>query len=353
MYYTEPITGVEVSEVPVIYADIVFVVNLVMDGTILAATCWIGRRRIQPLRLIGGSLFAAMYGLLIFVPHTALCTTWIGKALASLVMVCIAIPFRNLFDLARNVVILYCVTFLIAGAVLAMHFSVPATILGEGTVVRGGRLAFNTSVDGLSIVVSVPLALWVLNQSIGHVRRLRHRANSLYRATAILNGRSVQFTGLMDTGNQLRDPLTRYPVCLLDASIWLQLVPDSLAPLVMHGDDLVAALADVEMSPDAPRLSLVPYRGAGGNQHITVAFRPDVLMIDMADGNVHVAGPCLVALHVTPLSGDARFQAVLHTELMAGDDRHEEDKHQSIKHEITDSPTTSLDSDSSQGVGRW
>lgn len=347
MYYTGPSTRFEVNEVPVIYADIVFLVNLMMDGAILVATCWIVRRQIRPWRLTVGLVFAALYGLLMFVPHGYLFTTWIGKALASFTMALIAIPFRSLLDLARNVLVLYCVTFLVAGAVLAMHFAVPAMTLSQGTIVHGGRLAFTTSVGGLAVVIAIPLALWLLHHSIGTVRRLRRSAESLCHATAVLNGKSVDFTGLLDTGNQLRDPLTRHPVCLVDASIWLQIVPDSFATLLLHGDDLVAGLTELQLGPDMPRLSLVPYRGVGGVGRITVAIRPDSFTLRLTDGEVRSAGPCLLALHVTPLSGDHRFQAVLHTEIMAGDDRYEEDSaHESTQHEATHSTATALDSDS-------
>lgn len=332
---------------PVIYADIVWVVNLVMDAMILWATSWIVRRKVRLWRLGLGALFASAYSLLLFVPHASLFTTWIFKAVASLIMVVIAIPFRGLLDLARNTVILYCVTFLLAGAVLAMHFAVPAMSLENGTIIHGGRLAFTTSVGSLAIVVAIPVGLWTIHVAIGKAKRLRRESSSLCQTYARLGERKTTFVGLLDTGNQLLDPLTRRPVCLVDAQVFRELVPPELGRLVEAGVDVVSRLGELTLEADLPALSLVPYRGAGGVQKITVAIRPDEVRVVLADGTSHLALPCLFALHTLPLSGDGRFQAVLHTELIAGDDKHDKEQKSFLpQHEAADSVATLMDSGS-------
>ncbi|MCL6453062.1 MAG: sigma-E processing peptidase SpoIIGA [Alicyclobacillus sp.] len=337
---------------PVIYVDIVFVVNLAMDGVILAATCWTVRRRIRPWRLLCGSLFGAVYGLAMFVPHAALFTTWFGKALSSLAMVVVAIPFRNWLDLARNVAVFYCVTFLVAGAALAMHFAVPAMTLMQGTVVHGGRLAFATSIGGFAVVLAIPIGLWLLHVAIGRIRTVVRAQAALCSVTAVLGDRTVGFTGLLDTGNQLRDPLSHTPVCLVDAAVWRQLVPGPLGALAdVPEDDMLAQLQQVA-SESVPRLSLVPFRGAGGVQKVTVAVRPDALTLQLSDGRERSVGPCLLALHAAPLAVDGRFQAVLHTDLMAGDERYEEPiTYQPPQSRTPDSAATSVDSHSTSAPG--
>jgi stage II sporulation protein GA (sporulation sigma-E factor processing peptidase) len=331
--------------VPVIYADVVFLVNLVMDGVIVIATCMIVKRPIRPGRVLAGAVFGAAYALLLFVPHLQIFTTWFGKALASLLMVIIAVPFRGLLDIAKNVIVLYCVTFVMAGAVLALHFAAPGMSLAQGTIISGGRIAFETSVSGLGIVAAVPLSIWVLNSAIGRARGLRHRAQSLFQVTARLDDREVSCTGLMDTGNQLHDPLSNYPVCLVDAVVFQELVPDSMKRLCRQGTDLLAAITTLKSDQELPKLYWVPFRGAGGGQKLTIAIRPDELWVTQEDGNRVMARPCLLALHMEPLSVDARFQAILHTEILAGDDRHDRDASiQKHEHETSNSFTAPMDS---------
>lgn len=311
---------------PVIYADVVWIVNLGMDAAILLATCIIVKRKIRPWRLTAGALFGATYALVMFVPHGALFTTWIGKALASLLMVLIVLPYRNLLELARNTAVLYAVTFLMAGAVLAMHFAVPAMTLASGTIVHGGRVAFATSLGGMAIVVGVPISLWLLHMAVGRARRVKNMASSLCEVRAVVGGQAVEFTGLLDTGNQLRDPLSQRPVTLLDADIFKKLMPAAVGVLLEAPGDLMTRLSKIgHLGATAPTLSLVPYRGAGGAETVTVAVKPDRVELRLPDGSVRVAGPCLLAYHARPLSGDGRFQAILHPDMTLGDDRDEED----------------------------
>ncbi|QSO49474.1 sigma-E processing peptidase SpoIIGA [Alicyclobacillus mengziensis] len=349
MYYTVTIAA-RGDAVPVIYADVVFLVNLLMDGVIVIATGMIVKRPIRPWRVLAGAAFGAAYAMLLFVPPLSILTSWLGKALASLVMVIIAVPFRGLLDIARNVIVLYCVTFVMAGAVLALHFAAPGMSLAQGTIISGGRIAFETSASGLGIVAAIPLAIWVLNSAIGRARGLRHRAKSLFPVTARLDEREMSCIGLLDTGNQLHDPLSKYPVCLVDAVVFQELVPEPMKELCRQGTDLLAAITTLEDDLELPKLYWVPFRGAGGGQKLTIAIRPDELWVTQEDGNRVLARPCLLALHMEPLSVDARFQAILHTEILAGDDRH--DRNASIEksgHETSNSFTASVDSHPAKG----
>ena len=331
--------------VPVIYADVVFAVNLLMDGVIIIATTLIIKRRVRPMRSFLGAVFGAAYAMLLFTPQLSFLTTWVGKALASLLMVVIAIPFRSLLELTRNVVVLYCVTFVLAGAVLALHFAAPGMSLAQGTVISGGRIAFQTSVSGLAVVAAIPIAMWLLHVAIGRARRIRHQSQSLVSVTASLGGNQVEFVGLLDTGNQLHDPLSGLPVCLLDASVFERLVPDSMGILFQKGVDLLAAIPNLAHEPGMPKLHLVPFRGAGGAQKVTIAIRPDQLWVTHDGADRVLARPCLLALHMDPLSVDARFEAILHTEILTGDDRHDRNTStQKSEYETSNSVTTAMDS---------
>jgi stage II sporulation protein GA (sporulation sigma-E factor processing peptidase) len=334
---------------PVVYIDVVWLVNLVMDAALLWTTCWILKRPVRPARIAAGAVMGSLYALLVFVPSVALLTTWPGKAVVSLIMVAVAIPWRNLWDLARIAAIYYLAACVFAGAALALHFAVPGVSLARGLVTARGALVFWSSVGTLALLVTVPIAAALLRAGIGQVRRQRLRYAATVAVRARVGDQEVAFVGLVDTGNQLRDPVSRRPVCLVDSELLATLFPPSARPLLLKADwEQAAAVVEGDI---ARRLSFVPFCGAGGGLQFTLAIRPDVLEVQQS-GRWVAAPLCLLALHPGRLAHDAAFQAILHTEVLTGvdgDDREHRAEKASV---MAAAPETVVDADSHPFGGR-
>lgn len=315
--------------IPVVYADVVWLVNLTMDAVILWTTCWVLKRPARPRRLFLAALLGSAYSLLLFVPPLAPLTTWAGKALVSLAMVAIGVPWRNWLELGRTTVMFYFVTFVFAGAAIALHFAVPGVSVASGVEVAGRRLEFVTSLRGLGLLVAIVLSVALIQFSMKRIRQIRQRAAQLYPVHVAIGGRSVSFVGLADTGNQLRDPVNRKPVCLVDAAVMAELVPPELAAGLREavGGDILNLLSSICDEAWARRISVVPFRGAGGVQQLTFAVRPDSVEIEVDTVRRPAATAVLLAVHPGKLSLDNQFQAILHIEAIARDDRVENDRY--------------------------
>jgi stage II sporulation protein GA (sporulation sigma-E factor processing peptidase) len=307
---------------PVVYIDVVWLVNFAMDAVLLGCSAWISRRPLRLWRVLGGAVLGSMYAVLLFFPPLAPLTTWPGKAIASLAMVAAAIPCRSWLELLRVAVTFYFVSFVFAGAAIALHFAVPGTTLAGG-VVAGNRLAFATSLQSLALLVAIPLVLAMLRYVTYRLRESARQAGGLYPARLVFAEHVIELVGLVDTGNHLRDPVTRKPVCLVDARVLASVLPDALRQAVERDADLLAALEQVDDPGWYGRFALVPFRGAGGAQQMAVAVRPD--RIEFGRGGTWRPGAdCLVALYPGELSSEHEFQAILHTAVITEADGFEE-----------------------------
>jgi|GEM_PF-424142 len=329
---------------PVVYVDVVWLVNLIMDTVLLATTGYVTKRPLRWKRLLLGGLIGASYALLLFIPPLAALTTWPGKAVVSLVMVWVGLPCASWRDLLRASVLFYFVSFVFAGAAIAMHYAIPGTTVGDGTVIAGNQFAFVQSMGGLALVVAVPAAAMSLGYFWRRVRTVKTQANSLYSVQVTVGENVVSFTGLMDTGNQLRDPLSGKAVCLLDSNLWLQLIPADLRESVESSGDVFSALADWAGSPKGPRFAVIPFRGAGAVAGTVIGLLPDRVALSRNGQTQVLEKPCFFALHQGRLAQDGSFQAILHTEIISGDDNFELEVTASAAHsETSDSTTTPLD----------
>lgn len=305
---------------PVVYIDVVFLVNVVMDAVLLWTTGWIAKRALRRRRVLFGALIGATYALILFVPALSILTSWPGKIIVSLLMVAAAYPSRNWLETFRLTLLYYFVSFVFAGATIALHFAIPGTSVAEGLVLTNQRFAIAANFRGLALVVAIPIGFSIIRYSFQRIRQIRVNSGMLEKVAASLNGGRIEFIGLLDTGNRLRDPLSGRPVCLVEASVMKPLMPAELHQVIDEGKDIVQALSLVTDPLWANRVALVPFQGAGGVRRITIAVRPEKLEVWRQDSWHATAVECLLAVHTEKLSLDNRFQAILHTDVITGDD---------------------------------
>lgn len=333
-------------QVPVVYIDVVFLVNIVMDAMLLWTTGWLMKRKLRFRRILLGALLGATYALLLFVPSLSLLTTWPGKAVVSVVLVYVALPRKNMLDLARLVVVYYFVSFVFAGAAIAIGFAVPGESLHNGIAVSGKGIMFATSGETLALMVAVPLCVFGMQRMIQHIRKVQRQGQFLCSVEALFDDMTIRFKGLLDSGNQLYDPVSRRPVSFVDMDVLLPVLPNEVQERLCSGEDIMSAVAAMATSQ---KFTLVPFQGASG-RGLTIALKPSAIRLVTSKGSfVEVTEPNLLAVYPGHLSGDDSFQAILHMDLMNGDDQVEEIPDTSRpQDEVAYTPPTALHSNSSQ-----
>lgn len=330
------------STVPVIYIDVVWLVNLVMDAVLVVTTCWLMKRPVRAGRVTLAAVIGACYALLLFFPALSAFTSWPGKAAVSLIIVAIGIGRRNWLDLARVSAAFYFVSFVFAGCAVALRFALPSVSVANTVQVSAHGIAVAESFGGLVIVVSVPIAIAFTRYIVRHVRQAHLRAGLMYRVRASFPDGDATFVGLVDSGNQLRDPVSRQPVCFVDADVLAPFLPQQFATAVANGRSLVDALGDQSDPRFTGKFAMIPYRGAGGQTQLTVAVRPNAIALERSGLWQTVAHPCWLALHSGQLAHDKSFQAILHMEIITGDERFETSEFQRDQHEAPNSAATAV-----------
>ncbi|MDI9260002.1 sigma-E processing peptidase SpoIIGA [Alicyclobacillus sendaiensis] len=300
---------------PVVYIDIVWMINFIMDFALLWTTGWLMKRRPRWTRLLAGALLGATYALALFVPALSLATTWPGKALVSVLMVWLALPHRNALDLARLVGVYYLVSFIVAGASVAARFAVPGTTLNHALWSDRG-VTFSTSGETLGLMVGLPLAVEGLKRLAARLKREARVEASLVDLEVQFDGISIRCRALVDTGNALVDPVSKRPVSLVDADVLMPAFPEPVREKLAAGADLLDALT--EALPGTP-LTVVPFQGASG-RGLTVAIRPKAVYLVQPDGTRTRGADSLFAVFPGVLSAEGTFQAILHPEVLNGVD---------------------------------
>ncbi|WP_223066376.1 sigma-E processing peptidase SpoIIGA [Paenibacillus caui] len=302
----------------VVYIDLIFITNLLIDGALLLTTAWMRKQRLRKWRICLSATVGALYCLMMFLPELSFMYTFLTKFLFSVVMLWIAFGFGSLQNYLRNLGAFYVVNFVAAGGILGIHYLLQSSSdLWNGILfTQSGGLSFEIKIGSLfSFVVFFVVILWF--RVVQNNRKRQERLSTFVgEVTVRIEDHIVACKGLVDTGNQLTDPLTRMPVMVMEASLWERELPAGWKEKLAEGraDNLILELGENAYFPWRDRLRLVPYRGINKGSQFMLALKPDEVAVTL-DGRTVISERVLIGLDGGRLSSEGAYRAIIHPTL--------------------------------------
>lgn len=295
--------------------------NLLIDGALLLLTAWMRRLKLRWWRMVLSAAAGAMYVVMMFVPGLGFLFTFMIKFGLSLIMLWIAFGFVSLQSYLRNLGAFYMVNFAAAGGIIGLHY----LLQNSGELFSGiwyttsGGMTFELKVAFWFVCIAFFGVVLLIKAVQSSRRQVEKRDSLLGEVTVKIGDVSVVCTGLLDTGNQLSDPLTRSPVMVMEVSLWEGHLPSAWGKKLAAGepDKLVMEL-DEEAFAWQDRLRLVPYRGVNRGSAFMLALKPDSVEIVLG-GMRYVSGKVLVGFDSGTLSGEGAYRAIIHPALVDGE----------------------------------
>lgn len=303
----------------VVYIDLIFLMNLLIDAALLAVTAWLRKRKVVYWRLGLSAAVGASYVVMMFLPALSFLFTFLVKFLFSVVMLWIAFGFGGLQHYLRNLGAFYMVNFAAAGGIIGIHYLLQSSseIWNGIWYSTSGGLGFSLRVGAVFTLVLFAIVLFWFKGVVSTRRRQEMMTSYLAEIQVRIGDAVVNCTGLIDTGNQLTDPLSRLPVMVMEASLWKDFLPDFEGGEGRgnQADNLIVKWTEDESFPWRDRLRLVPFRGVNKGSQFMLALKPDEVAV-RKDGGEFITSRVLVGLDGGSLSAEGRFQAIIHPALI-------------------------------------
>ncbi len=302
-----------------IYIDAIWFLNWVFDTSILVWTAVLLKNQIKWIRMLAGGLVGSMVVWLYITPFSYLADQIWLKSMVSILMVLTAFGFRSIRAFFKRVVTLYAVTFTIGGILLGSHYFFSFEVTEYFNGFTSGAGSFGDPVSWIFVMIGFPLA-WHFSKKHINILDLA-KWNKEQRVTMIveINGVSFESEGLVDTGNQLLDPLSGSPVAIISLYGRETMIPASVSKLIDKGiQNLHGDFADF---PDEwqEKMRIIPCKVVGNDSQLLIAFKPDVLFIKVANECREVQ-KCLISFTMQQLSGEGLFDSIVHPKMVpAGD----------------------------------
>ncbi|USG67570.1 sigma-E processing peptidase SpoIIGA [Brevibacillus ruminantium] len=300
----------------IVYLDIILLLNLAIDTLLLWFTAYFRKERVRWWRIILASLFGSTYLAFFFFPVFAPMYQWSVKLLFSVIMLWIAFGRKRLLGFLHNLILFYFVAFVFGGGVFGLQYflSTQNEVISELVTVHSDGFGVGFTPTLAILLAGFVLVFFLSKQSYAAIQQPRRVEAVLAEVVVKLAGETVLCRGLVDTGNQLYEPITRTPVMVAETRLFAHILPEALIGLSSNSEQPLDQMEGIweKLTPEwQPRLRLVPYRSVASGMSFLIAFKPDEVLI-VQDGKRYLTKKVLVGLNPIPLAADGQYQAIVH-----------------------------------------
>lgn len=294
----------------VVYGDILFAVNFMMDFLLLWATAKFGKYRTNGIRLCAASFVGAIYGVGMLIPE------WTGaygiyyKLSFPFLLLFIAFGALSVRRFAQCVAYFYVIGFAMGGAALGgsalwdRHIPVMAG--------AGGVSGISAMVLIFAGLVAVGLGFF----GIRYVRKNWRRESFLVPIDVMLKGKRSRLTVLLDTGNELQEPLSKLPVLVLEYHTIVNLLPGHMRVLFDKylSGDVTQIFTECRDQEWMRRLKLIPFQSIGKQHGMLLGFQPDKIVIH---GKENIQTKDVIIAISNYSLGRRGYEGIANTDLLA------------------------------------
>ena len=289
-----------------IYLDVVLIENLIMNYIILFATGYILKIKLNHIRLILSALLGGIYSILAYMELLPIYTNFLMKILLSVVMVYLAYNAKNIKLLLKQITIFYLTSFVFGGCSFALlYFIKPQEILMKNGMLIGTyplKIAVLGGIVGFTISV---IAFKV-------VKRRLNKKDMFCDITVFVGEKNIKTKAMIDTGNMLKDPITRIPVIVVEKDILYQIIPykilDNLEEII--GGEISNEIYEEEVIKYISKFRVIPFTSLGKENGMLLGLKVKKVIVEI-DFNEEEIKDVIIGIYNKKLSKKNKYNALI------------------------------------------
>ena len=254
-----------------IYVDVVLLENLCMNYIILFSTAYIIKLKIRHIRLIMSSLIGSVYAILAYINILPIYTNLAVKVILSISMIYIAYKPKHIKGLLKELIVFYLASFALGGCAFALLYIVkPQDIFIKNGVYIGTYPLKIALLGGITGFIITYISFKIVKSRVT-------KNEIIYKILVKFEGRQLETTVMLDTGNMLKDPLSGESVILIEKQKLYEILPSSL--LENMGKILGGEFDTVQCEQYKTRLRIIPFTSVGKQNGMMIGIKSDEVKI--------------------------------------------------------------------------
>lgn len=299
-----------------VYLDIIWLLNFLFDSLLLYLTALVLKRDFHYWRLFLGGIIGSFIIILTITPLNAYSGHPIVKLLFSVIMVLTVFGYKRFKYFISGLMTFYLTTFLVGGSLMGIHYFVQFDMNLSSSVFMASVKGFGDPISWLFVVIGFPLAWQFSKRNFERIEVAKIQFNQKVLLEIVLGEKSYNFTGLVDSGNQLYDPISKMPVMFLSVKKIVEELPEALKEIALSSEQVI--MGNKPLAPEwENRMRVVPYKVLGKEHQLIIAIKPDDIIITQ-NGETIKVDKGLVSFTMQELSSDDSFQCIVHPKMLNG-----------------------------------
>ena len=283
-----------------LYVDIIFLENVFMNSIILLATGIILKDKTKIIRNLISSSIGAVYAIIIYTSHIELYSNIFLKIMLSLVIVYISFKPQNTKSMLKHIIIFYLTSFTFGGVAFALlYFVRPQDILFQNGVLTGTypiKMILAGGIVGFAIVVI----------SFKNIKGKLNKKDMYCNVKLCERENKKVITAIIDTGNFLKDPITKIPVIVAEIDSLDGLFPSE----ILHNASKIINGGDIDLGEYASKIRVIPFKSLGKDNGLLLGIKIDKAYIEYQD-NVHEIKNIIVGIYNGNLSRSGKYEGLV------------------------------------------
>ncbi|MEH7155569.1 sigma-E processing peptidase SpoIIGA [Neobacillus drentensis] len=298
------------------YLDVIWALNLLFDSLLLYLTAIFLKREIRIGKLIAGGFIGSLIILLSFTPLNVYTSHPISKFIFSILMVLITFGYKRFTFFIKALMTLYVSTFLIGGALIGAHYFIQYDSNLSMKLIMSSAKGFGDPISWIFVLIGFPVAWHFSRKNVESMEMTKIQFDQIVKVSVKIENETLTFKGLVDSGNQLYDPLSKQPVMFVSIKNQMDTIPESIKKLANDPEELITGKEDLPEEWQN-RLRIIPTRVIGQEHQLIIAVKPESILIEHKETQ-YLCDKGLVSFTIKQLSSEDAFQCIVHPKMLTG-----------------------------------
>lgn len=246
------------------YVEYYAIENLLINYIIISCTSILIKNYNSKKKKWIGAIIGMTYSLIYLLPNVDLLYTLPAKVITILIIVMVTFSYRDVREYIRILLVFYFVNIFIAGS---SFFIIYFTDISHITI---SLIICTAYISGI-----------ILKYIFRDIKELKYMKDMKKNINVSINNQSFEFDALLDSGNLLKDPISKDEVVVIKASNLRGIIPDELleidySEINMENINKFIDKLDEEISN---RVRLIPFKHINDSSLI-IGIKADYIKVD-------------------------------------------------------------------------
>jgi sigma-E processing peptidase SpoIIGA len=171
-------------------------------------------------------------------------------------------------------------------------------------ITNAATLNYHSSVPAGLIVLAAAVTALLIKRLCLFLNKSKDISGFIRQAELYINGESVKFDAFIDSGNQLYDKSTGLPVIIVESTILLRLLKNSLI-------DIIGRNSAENYKSTLQNSHYIEYSALNGGKTRLLVFKPDKLVI-YSKGQANIIYDVMAGVYNGAFDKPVKYSALLH-----------------------------------------